>query len=913
VRRLLAAGVVDDSEFADIVTETAMQITDMTEQQVGNYRLIELLGTGGMGNVYLADRDDRQFEHRVAIKLLHPGRRDPDLLQRFRTERQMLANLEHPNIARLLDGGETESGIPFLVMEYVDGVPIDQYCDDHQLTLQRRLQLFKKVCGAIDYAHRNLVVHRDIKPSNILVTGEGEPKLLDFGIGKFIDESAAMFTVAVTRDGTAAMTPEYASPEQVRSEPISTATDVYSLGVLLYKILCGRMPYDSRAVNVDLARAILEYEPTRPSAAVTSDTDHGLRGIGVDDISEARGTSTVRLQKRLRGDLDNIVLMALRKEPERRYQSVRAMAEDIDNFLDHRPVMARPAGIGYVTVKFLRRHRAAVAASLLMLAILTASVLQIIEERNRATIAAAQSEQVVQFLTQMYTSASPLTAQGHVITARDLLAAAVDEIDALDDQPQVQARLLEIMGSSYNIIGDFRQAQALLERSLAIRENRLPHDPAAIASTLQNLGENQRVMRDLDAAMQSHLRALDLLKDAFGDEHEQIAYLMGRIGDVLRMQHRNPEALAYLEDAVAMKQALGQQDDADAIDILGNLSLVLVQLGRLQEAEAMSERVVNASRDLLGIRNPNTIIRIGNLGLVQMRRGNYAGAEANILEAYDLINEVFDTDVYRRIWITEIKGNMLRLIGKFDAALDAYDEMMDLALEGYGPNSWRHASALRDRGNWYADRAEYGRALELLEQASAIAAALDTDTGRTIPRAATRIAEAETALGNFAAAESAARGALSTADALPAATRLNLERELATSISRQGRFTEATPLILEAVRAHEEYSGAQSVVMLPVLIAASDHFRRKGEPDRALTYALRAGDIAATITPAGNWHAALASAELGRALAAADRAAEAAPLLRQAAADLEATFGPRDPRVLALAAELARIEPGETT
>jgi serine/threonine-protein kinase len=265
LRRLLAAGDIDDSEFANIVSEAAARATEPTEQRVGNYRLIELLGTGGMGNVYLAERDDRQFEHRVAIKLLHPGRRDPDLLQRFRTERQMLANLEHPNIARLLDGGETATGIPYLVMEHVDGVPIDEYCDDRQLTLQHRLLIFMKVCAAIDYAHRNLVVHRDIKPSNILVTKDGEPKLLDFGIGKFLDQSAAIFTVAVTREGAGVMTPAYASPEQIRSQPVSTVTDIYSLGVLLYKMLCGRMPYDTCGVNVDLAHAILP--PSRHTSA----------------------------------------------------------------------------------------------------------------------------------------------------------------------------------------------------------------------------------------------------------------------------------------------------------------------------------------------------------------------------------------------------------------------------------------------------------------------------------------------------------------------------------------------------------------------------------------------------------------------------------------------------------------------
>jgi serine/threonine-protein kinase len=905
LRRLLAAGDIDDSEFANIVSEAAARATELTEQRVGNYRLIELLGTGGMGNVYLAERDDQQFEHRVAIKLLHPGRRDAELLQRFRTERQMLANLEHPNIARLLDGGETATGIPYLVMEYVDGVPIDEYCDARQLTLQQRLRIFKKVCAAIDYAHRNLVVHRDIKPSNILVTADGEPKLLDFGIGKFLDESAAMFTVAVTREGAGVMTPAYASPEQIRSQPVSTATDIYSLGVLLYKMLCGRMPYDTRGVNVDLARAILEYEPTRPSAAVTSHVSRDQHRT-VEEIVEARRTSVVRLRKRLRGDLDNIVLMALRKEPIRRYASARALAGDIDNFLTHRPVTARPGSIAYVTIKFLRRYRLAVSVSALLLAVLAASVVQILEQRNRATIAASQAEQVVAFLGQMYSSASPLQAQGEEITARDLLAAAVEEIDALDEQPEVQARLLEIMGSSYNVIGDFPRAGTLLERALAIREDVLPHDPAAIASTLSNLGENQRTSRELEAAEQTHLRALALLEEAFGEKHERIAYLKGRIGDVLRMQHREPEALVYLEDAVDMKKALGQADDADAIDIYSNLALVLDGLGRLNDAEAMNRRAVDASRDLLGSMNPNTVIRIGNLGLIQMRRGNYAEAEGNIDKAYTSVNEIWDNDAYRRIWIAIVKGNVLRDIGKFDAALEAYDEVMEIAFEHYGENSWRHASALRLRGIWHVDMAEYEAALEALNEAVAIARALDEDPGRDIPRASVRIAQAEIALGNPAAAEDVAKAALQSAP-LPATTRLSLERELAASVSRQGRVDEATPMILASVRAWEDYSGPESVGLLPSLIEASGHFRRSGDAARALDHAARAAAIAGTITPDGNWQAALVTAEHGRALAAAGRTGEAEVRFRQAAADLAATFGAGDPRVVALETDLLRL------
>jgi tetratricopeptide (TPR) repeat protein len=289
-----------------------------------------------------------------------------------------------------------------------------------------------------------------------------------------------------------------------------------------------------------------------------------------------------------------------------------------------------------------------------------------------------------------------------------------------------------------------------------------------------------------------------------------------------------------------------------------------------------------------------------------MRRGNYAEAEGNIDKAYTSVNEIWDNDAYRRIWIAIVKGNVLRDIGKFDAALEAYDEVMEIALEHYGENSWRHASALRLRGIWHVDMAEYEAALEALNEAVAIARALDEDPGRDIPRASVRIAQAEIALGNPAAAEDVAKAALQSAP-LPATTRLSLERELAASISRQGRVDEATPMILASVRAWEDYSGPESVGLLPSLIEASGHFRRSGDAARALDHAARAAAIAGTITPNGNWQAALATAEHGRALAAAGRTGEAEVRFRQAAADLAATFGAGDPRVVALETDLLRL------
>jgi eukaryotic-like serine/threonine-protein kinase len=315
-------------------------------RRVGAYVIARKIGQGGMGAVYLAERDD-DFTQQVALKLIRPGLQSAELVSRFRTERQILANLQHAGIARLLDGGVTDDGHPYLVMEYVDGVPITTFCDENRLPISERLRLFGEVCAAVQFAHRNLVVHRDLKPSNILVTGSGDVKLLDFGIAKLLDPSSGDRSIAWTRAEMRLLTPEYAAPEQVRGETITTATDVYSLGVLLYELLTGRRPFRlSEQVAAEVERLICEETPVPPSTAVAAFetvVHPGGRSelLTLDRVSEARCTHPVRLRRVLRGDLDNVVMMALRKESERRYASAERFAEDIERYLSGRPIIAR--------------------------------------------------------------------------------------------------------------------------------------------------------------------------------------------------------------------------------------------------------------------------------------------------------------------------------------------------------------------------------------------------------------------------------------------------------------------------------------------------------------------------------------------------------------------------------------------
>ncbi|HJX28070.1 MAG TPA: serine/threonine-protein kinase, partial [Thermoanaerobaculia bacterium] len=307
-------------------------------RELGPYRLLRKIGSGGMGTVYLARRNDEQYERDVAIKVLRSGLASTQSIHRFIAERQILARLEHPNIARLYDGGSMEDGRPYLVMELIEGVPVDEYCDRHRLTVNQRLTLFQKICAAVQYAHQNLLVHRDLKPGNILVTPEGEPKLLDFGIAKRLTPETGGGDLDKTRAGLRLLTPSYASPEQVRGEAITTASDVYSLGVILYELLTGHRPSQfSAGVPYDIERAICEQEPERPSAALFRPGPPSA-----EDTAHARRTGPHALARRLRGDLDNIVLMALRKEPQRRYDSAAQLSQDLEKHLRDLPVTARP-------------------------------------------------------------------------------------------------------------------------------------------------------------------------------------------------------------------------------------------------------------------------------------------------------------------------------------------------------------------------------------------------------------------------------------------------------------------------------------------------------------------------------------------------------------------------------------------
>lgn len=594
--------------------------------RIGAYRIIGELGRGGMGVVYAAERDDGTFQRRVAIKVLR-GDADPALEVRVVAERQILASLDHPSIARLFDGGITPDGRPFLVMEHVDGLPIDVYADRMRLSIDERLELFITVTEAVQHAHRNLVVHRDLKPSNILVTARSDVKLLDFGIAKLLNPALAPAGVPMTLDEHRALTPEYASPEQVSGAPLSTATDVYSLGVVLYRLLSGRPPYrfgkDSMATIVEV---ISRNEPSRPSEAIRgADPGEAL------EAAEARGTTPERLARRLEGDLDAIVLRALRKEPSQRYGSAELLAHDLRRHLEGEPVEARRGARGYRVRTFVRRHRVGIGAAAAMLVSLLAGAGAALwqarvasHERDRAAEALRQSEEVTGFLMSLFTVSDPTDTRLDEVTAGDLLRRGLLRVERLGSQPLIQGRMLEVVADVHLQLGQYEQAVELHRRALAILAGELgPEDPE-VARAMNGLGVALRNVAGYEEARSLHREALRIQRARLSPNDTSTATTLGH--------------LAYIEADLARRAALQEEmvgirlasQDRDAVQIVGDLMALANTergLGHYDDAVALLRRAREIGRTELGADDPRAatpLLHIGDIFRAHLGRSEEA-------------------------------------------------------------------------------------------------------------------------------------------------------------------------------------------------------------------------------------------------------------------------------------------------
>ncbi len=831
-------------------------------KSVGVWRIVDTIGSGGMGVVFRAQRDDAAFEQSVALKVMSQRVFDPAAIRRFSTERQILANLDHPGIARLIDGGATSDGLPYLVMEYVEGTRIDLYCDAQNLSLKPLLKLFRKVCDAVDFAHRNLVVHRDIKPANILISSEGQPKLLDFGIAKLLNPEGNEVSTGV---GQRAMTPEYASPEQVRGQSITVASDVYALGVLLYRLVTGHSPYgDQTTTPAELERAVLEHMPIRPS----------------------------KLRHRLAGDIDTIILKCLSKEPARRYASVRELTDDIQRFENNEAVLARGDSVGYRMGKFLVRRAPWVIAGSAALIVVAASsayyTLGITRERDRAQLAADQATQVSEFLINIFGSASPTNSKGEIPNALDLLDAGAQSIEELSDQPVVQAALLNVMGRSYTNLGQFEQSLPLLERSLAMKREHSPDDLLGQAEAHHALSENYRYLNRNDESVENIRQVLALNQQVYGTRHKEVAFLHGALAHALNAGGRLEEALAAVEEGLEIRRAVAPELDADLVANLGTRSIILDNMGRHQEALAMYEQLVIQSDELIGKLAPDSISRLVNAGMGSRRLWQHEKALAYLTEASSRAESVWEPGADEPAFIEILKGDVAQSLGRFDEAWAFHQragEIIALNSQSIPIYATTHHQGM---GDWYR---EMGRFVEA-ETSFAEGMALAKEAGNFYMQNynALELGSVKAALGKFAEAETLLTGAIAD-DRSSRTVRMQAKQHLAVTLSLQERWQEAEELFQEELALQRKAFGGSSPAMLPILTTAAAHYRRAGDLEQSLQLATQACEIGQASMPERNWNVALACAEKAFTLAESGSAEEAKALAKEAHQDLVITFG----------------------
>jgi len=673
------------------------QINDSTNpaaagEVIGAYRIIRSLGQGGMGEVFLAERADRQFEQLVAIKLVKRGLLSRHVQGRLRQERQILATLNHPNIARLYDGGTTADGTPYIVMEYVDGQPLDIFCDTHALTIDERLRLFITVCSAVQRAHQNLIVHRDLKPSNILVTAAGVPKLLDFGIAKLLDERQTMHTMAVTQVDVRVMTPDHASPEQIRGDLITTTSDIYVLGVLLYELLCGYKPFILEGNRLaELERAICEDTPPTLSAAIAA--AEGSAPTAAAQIAAERSVSVAKLRRDLRGDLDNIALMAMRKEPERRYSSVEQLALDIERYLAGMPVAARTDAWSYRARKFVGRHTVSVAFSIalatLLLAFTITTYLQsqsVRQERDLAQSERVHAEEVTAFLVDSFTLADPARARGKEITAREILDAGAARIaKGLNEQPAQQARLLDTIGLVYMRLSQLAEAEPFMARALDVRRSQAPNGSIEVARSLNNMAvlyENKAELNRADALARD---SLAMARKFGGEKSVDVARSLCRLGVIARKRGDFTSASRILDECGQSLASLKVVDNDLATLHLDNLARIAMDRSDYATAENLIAKVLVLDRATLGEDHPQYIRHLTMLAITTGKRGDITAADALFKQVSELCERVFGKDARDTLSTMIDRATFLTSTRRFDQAEDLFRYLVPATRKTYGP------------------------------------------------------------------------------------------------------------------------------------------------------------------------------------------------------------------------------------
>lgn len=788
---------LSDEGFLDTAPPKPVDAS-LTGVTIGAYTLTAAIGHGGMGSVWMAFRSDGRFDSRVAVKLLNAALVGRGGEERFRREGTILGRLAHPHIARLIDAGVSNTGQPYLVLELVEGRHLDTYCDEERLTVEQRIRLFLDVLSAVAHAHANLIVHRDLKPSNVLVTDNGQVKLLDFSIAKLLEDEE--FLSRLTRDGGAVLTPKYAAPEQVSGGPITTATDVYALGVLLYELLSGLHPLGSGPKHpVEFTRALVDGEPLRLTTAVRNVNS----AESFEQLAARRRTTADRLTRTLAGDLETILGKALKKDPEERYRSVAEFADDLRRHIEHQPISARPDTIGYRTRKFARRHwqglTATVAAVVLITTLTGVYTWQLLEERNRARVQAEKASRISEMLTTVLMSADPYRDPGaSEPTVRNLLDAGAARVAAeLGDQPELQVEMFTLIGRTYERLDAFDKALPLLEQALAIGRQRLGSEHVGVAQSLNNLGVLHHELGNLAAAEPLLRESLAMRRRLLGNMHKDVAVTLVYLARLLKDRGLSAETEAPIREALAIRTAIFGDEHRETATSKNELALFLWDRGDLDGAEPLFRQNVETNQRLLGSGHPNTAAAKSNLGQLLIAKGDAAAGEVLLREAIRVRKLVF---------------------GERHAEYALGLPSLALALEAEG------------------QLAEAERLL--LESVRVAGPQLGEDHPRVVV-AALDLARVQGARGRAAGTEASVRHALEVRERLYASGDWRIGQAqslLGAALAAQRRFAEAEPLMLAAEKSLRPVPGREGDERKANRARIVALYVNQGDPARAGSY-----------------------------------------------------------------------------
>ena len=736
-----------DGQALDSVTISGKMLeeTRLEGKEVGPYRLLKKLGQGGMGVVYLAERADGQFEQQVALKLIKRGMDSETIIQRFLAERQILARLDHPNIARLLDGGITEDGLPYFAMEYVEGVPLIPYCNVKKASIEERLALFGEICKTVHYAHRNLIVHRDLKPGNILVNREGQVKLLDFGIARVLSNDEHEAQTIFTQAGQRVLTPEYAAPEQVSGGVITIQTDVYALGVILYELLTGIRPLKITSHSPAEVEHIIRHEtPTKPSNVVSNN----------DQIADTHTLQPERLQKKLKGDLDTICLKSLQKEPARRYSSADEFRLDIERHLSGLPVTAQPDSLSYRLNKFYVRQKSGIIAALLILLVIASIITLYTIRLSRATEIAQQeagkAEQTATFLASLFESANPLVAQGDTLNARHMLEAGASRVaEELADQPEVQASLLTIIGDAYNGLGLYPKAEQHFQEAFEFTASTKGKASEEAALLTQRMADIRHSLSDFPGADSLQRLTLEIQQALYGEEHPEIAATLLKMASTNRSVGNYDVAIPLYEQAVAMNEKLLPKDDPELGWSINNLGWAYYNVGKYEEAIAAYERAEFLQRTHLGENHPDLGFTLNNYGGLLYTRGNYDKGEEKLLESLDIRRGLYGEEHPETMQSLNNLATLYFRKGDVDEAEPLYRQILETNTKLLGPSHRYVASTTSSLGVVLMEQGQLDEAEILLLKSLELRTALFGDSHRQVSASLSNLGSVNIELGKY--------------------------------------------------------------------------------------------------------------------------------------------------------------------